>query len=62
MSFVIDLAHRAVSVAQWLEHRSAESEGRRFDSSWGLRIVSLSHAGDDAKKHLSLIFPLLLLT
>ena len=62
MSFVIDLPHRGVSVAQWLEHRSAESEGRRFDSSWGLRIVSLSHAGDDAKKHLSLIFPLLLLT
>ena len=25
--FVIDLAHRRVSVAQWLEHRSAESEG-----------------------------------
>ena len=62
MSFVIDLPHRGVSVAQWLEHRSAESEGRRFDSSWGLRIVSLSHAGDNTKKHLSLIFPILLLT
>ena len=27
MNFIIDLAHRRVSVAQWLEHRSAESEG-----------------------------------
>ena len=27
-----------------IEHRSAESEGLRFDSSWGLRIFSLSHA------------------
>ena len=26
------------SVAQWLEHRSAESEGLRFDSSRGLRF------------------------
>ena len=31
MNFVIDLAHRGVSQAQWLEHL-------RFDSSWGLRI------------------------
>ena len=36
MNFVIDLAHRGVSVAQWLEHRSAESEGVRLDSSWRL--------------------------
>ena len=27
MNFIIDLDHRRVSVAQWLEHRSAESEG-----------------------------------
>ena len=27
MNFIIDLAHRRVSVAQWLEHRSTESEG-----------------------------------
>ena len=27
MNFVIDLDHRGVSVAQWTEHRSAESEG-----------------------------------
>ena len=40
MNFVIDLAHRGVSVAKFLEHRSAESEGLRFDSSWGLRIFS----------------------
>ena len=38
MNFVIDLAHRGVSVAQWLEHQSAESEGLRFDSSWVLRV------------------------
>ena len=53
MNFVIDLAHRGVSVAQWLEHRSAESEGCRLDSSWRLRIFSLSHARDKTKKHLS---------
>ena len=49
MNFVIDLAQRRVSVAQWLEHPSAESEGLRFDSSWGLRIFSLSHARDKTK-------------
>ena len=48
-NFVIDLAHRGVSVAQWLEHRSAESEGLRFDSSWGLRNFSLLHARDKTK-------------
>ena len=53
MNFVIDFAHRGVSVAQGLEHRSAESEGLRFDSSWRLRIVSLSHARDKTKKNLS---------
>ena len=37
-----------------VEHRSAESEGLRFDSSWGLRIVSLSRARDKTNKHLSL--------
>ena len=37
MNFVIDLAHRGVSATQWLEHRSAESEGLRFDFSWILR-------------------------
>ena len=50
MNFALDLAHRGVPVAQWLEHRSAESEGLRFDSSWGLRIFSLSHARDKTKK------------
>ena len=39
--FVIDLTHRGVSVAQWLEHRSAKSEGLR---------LSLSHARDKTKK------------
>ena len=50
MNFVIDLAHRGVSVAEWTEHRSAESEGLMFDSSWGLRIFSLSHALEKTKK------------
>ena len=49
MNFVIDLARRGVSVAQWLEHRSAECEDLRFNSSWGLRIFSLSHARDKTK-------------
>ena len=35
-----DLARRGVSAAQW--HRSAESEGPRFDSSWALRICLYS--------------------
>ena len=39
--FVIDLTHRRVSVAQWLEHRSAKSESLR---------LSLSHARDKTKK------------
>ena len=33
MNLVIDLAHRRVPVAQWYEHRSAESDGLRLDSS-----------------------------
>ena len=41
MNFVIDLAHRRVSVAQWLEHRSAKSESLR---------LYLSHARDKTKK------------
>ena len=32
-----------------VEHWSAESEGLRFDSSWGLRIFSLSNAYDKTK-------------
>ena len=50
------LAHRGVSVAQWLKRRSAVSEGLRFDSSWGLRIFSLSHVRDKTNKNLSLHF------
>ena len=52
MNFVIDLAHRGGSV---VEHRSTESKGLRFDSLWGLIIVSLSHARDETKKHFFLI-------
>ena len=34
----------------WLSgHRSVKSEGLRFDSSWGLRIFSLSHGRDKTK-------------
>ena len=40
-------------MTQGLEHRSAESEGLGLDSSWGLRIVSLSHARNKMKKRLS---------
>ena len=36
-----------------VEHRSAESDGLRFDSSWELRIFSLSHARGE--KNLSLL-------
>ena len=32
-----------------VEHRSAESEGLRVDSSWGFRIFSLPHARDKTK-------------
>ena len=53
INFVIDLAHRGVSVGQWLEHRSAECEDLRFDSSWGLRIFSLSHARGKTKTSFS---------
>ena len=49
VNFVIDLAHRGVSVALVVEHRSVESEGLKFYSSWGLRIFSLSHALDKMK-------------
>ena len=35
-----------------VEHRSAETESLRFDSSWELRIVSLSHARDKTKKRI----------
>ena len=49
MNFVTDSLTRSV-----VEHRSAESEGLRFDSSCGLRIFSQSHARDKMKKHHSL--------
>ena len=49
MNFVIDLAHRGVSVAQW------QCIGARNPKVWGsiphgLRIFSLSHARDKTKK------------
>ena len=36
------------------KQKDLTSDGLRFDSSWGLRIFSLSHARDKTKKHLSL--------
>ena len=45
MTFIIDLAHCGVFVAQNIgAGNPKESKGLRFDSSWGLRIFSLSHA------------------
>ena len=45
MNFVIDFVHRRVCFSV-VEHRSAESKGLRFVSSWRLRIFSISHARD----------------
>ena len=55
MNFVKDIAHRGVFVAQWLDHRSVESEGFRFDSLWGLKIFLCPTLVTRRKKHLSLI-------
>ena len=38
-----------------IEHRSAESEGLRFDSSWGVRIVFFFPRSRQDEKHLSLL-------
>ena len=50
MNFVIDLAHYGVSVAQWLEHQSVESEGPKVRS---LINFSLYYARDKTKKKTS---------
>ena len=42
MNFVIDHAHPWSPCGSVVEHWSAESEGLRFDSSWGLGTFSLS--------------------
>ena len=44
------------TVAQWLEHRSAESEGMRFDTSWGLRIFLCPTLGTRRKQQLFLLW------
>ena len=50
MNFIMGVAYHRVSVAPWKEHWDREStEDLRFDSSWGLRIFSLSHACDKMK-------------
>ena len=50
MNLVIDLAHCGVSMFQWLEHLGAKSQGLRFNSTWGLKSFSLSHARDEMKR------------
>ena len=55
MNFVIDLAHRRVFCDLVVEHRSAEFEGLRFDSSWGLRSFSFSISLPSSKLTSSLI-------
>ena len=51
-NFVIDLAHRRVFVAQWL---SIGAQIRRSEVRFlmGTQNISLSHARDKMKKHLS---------
>ena len=41
-----------------VEHWSAESEGLRFNSSWGLRILSSSHTCDETINIFLYIFPI----
>ena len=53
MNFVIDLAYRGVSVAQWSEHRSAEIRRSAVRFVMGLRIFSFSHALDKTKTSLA---------
>ena len=56
MNFVIDLADRRVCCSV-VEHWSTEFKGLRFDSSWGQRIFSLSHARDKTKNIFLISFP-----
>ena len=51
MTFIIDLAHCGVFVAQSIGARNPkESKGLRFDSSWGLRIFFfVPHSLQDKK-------------
>ena len=53
LNFVIDLAHRTLC-GSIIEYWSAESEGLRFDSSWGLRIFLFFPRSWQDEKHLSL--------
>ena len=47
-NFIIDLAHHSLR-GSVVEYRNSESEGLRFNSSWGLRIFSLFHAREKMK-------------
>ena len=52
MNFVIDLAHHSLC-GSLVEHRSAESEGLMFDSSWRIWSFSSSLARDKTKNMFS---------
>ena len=41
--------HRGSLCSSVVEHRSARSEGLRFDSSWGIRIFSLSQTREKTR-------------
>ena len=56
MNFIIDPADCRVCCSV-VEHWSTESKGLRFDSSWGQRIFSLSHARDKTKNIFFISFP-----
>ena len=53
-NFVIDLAHGGVC-GSVIEDRSAESEGPRFDSSWGLSIFLCPSLVTRRKTFLSIV-------
>ena len=48
--FFRNFAHRKVSMASWLEHRSAESEGLSFDSMGTQTFFPQSHVRDKTQK------------
>ena len=54
MNFVMGLMHSPQSLCNpVVEHWNMDSKGRRYNSSWGLKIFCLSHV-QTKKKHLSL--------
>ena len=51
MKFFRNFAYRKVSMAQWLEHRSAESEGLSFDSTGTQTFFFVPRSWQDPKKN-----------